>query len=103
MKSTTLFFVVIIGGILLRVGDSLKCYQGTRFITGQKIEETTECSSSLDFCYKIQADASVLTKVKRLGCSTIRCQLARNTCMRTEISGVPVQLCCCSEDLCNKA
>ncbi|MFH4976536.1 hypothetical protein AB6A40_003245 [Gnathostoma spinigerum] len=96
------FSSVILCVCLIGVAEPLKCYQGTRFITGRTIDDTVECSSSHDWCYKIMADASVFTRIQRAGCSTIRCQLARDTCTATWIQGMPLRICCCRTDLCNR-
>uniref|UniRef100_A0A915BQH6 Activin_recp domain-containing protein n=1 Tax=Parascaris univalens TaxID=6257 RepID=A0A915BQH6_PARUN len=101
MVSTRYLLLVLLVSLTIRC-RALKCYSGQKFIRGQKIDETTECSSRFDFCYYFTAEATLINKIKRAGCSTVRCQLARNTCRETTISNIPVKLCCCDTDLCNK-
>uniref|UniRef100_A0A7E4VD84 UPAR/Ly6 domain-containing protein n=1 Tax=Panagrellus redivivus TaxID=6233 RepID=A0A7E4VD84_PANRE len=63
-----------------------------------------ECESETDYCYRFVADLNILSNVKKGGCSTYRCFLNQNKCIKQKIQGYDVDFCCCNKrDFCNTA
>ncbi|KAL3072785.1 hypothetical protein niasHS_017759 [Heterodera schachtii] len=89
--------------LMLSSIDAIRCFTGFKFVRGQKFGgDETECKDDNEFCYNVTAEAGVIFKASKAGCSYYRCLISRNKCINTEISGVPVSFCCCNtEDLCN--
>uniref|UniRef100_A0A914HN33 Activin_recp domain-containing protein n=1 Tax=Globodera rostochiensis TaxID=31243 RepID=A0A914HN33_GLORO len=83
--------------------DAIRCFTGFKIVRGQSFGgEEFECKDDNEYCYNVTAEAGVLIKAAKAGCSYYRCLLSRNKCVNTVISGVPVSFCCCNtEDLCN--
>ncbi|CAE54927.1 Activin_recp domain-containing protein [Caenorhabditis elegans] len=82
---------------------SLECYTGFTYLKAQSVGTSKEtCPSPNDYCYNMTADLTSLNNVKKGGCSSTRCILARNKCMTQSIGGTQIQFCCCNTgDLCN--
>uniref|UniRef100_A0A1I7W8W1 Activin_recp domain-containing protein n=1 Tax=Heterorhabditis bacteriophora TaxID=37862 RepID=A0A1I7W8W1_HETBA len=82
---------------------ALQCYTGFTYLAGQSIGTSKEiCSSSFDYCYNATADLSQLNNIKVAGCSTTRCFLSRNKCIKQTFQGKEIKFCCCNTgDLCN--
>uniref|UniRef100_A0AC35GI57 Activin_recp domain-containing protein n=1 Tax=Panagrolaimus sp. PS1159 TaxID=55785 RepID=A0AC35GI57_9BILA len=93
-----LFFVS-----LFSLGTSLRCYTGFSIIRGQTVGTTIEnCTSPDDYCYRANADINFMSSLKKAGCSTLRCMLNQNKCIKQIIAGSEVEFCCCNQrDLCN--
>ncbi|KAE9412744.1 hypothetical protein Angca_001280, partial [Angiostrongylus cantonensis] len=99
MASLTL--VILLETICFRV--ALECYAGFKYVARRSIgTSTVTCSSPTDYCYNATADISQLNELSMAGCSTTRCFLSRNKCIKQILNGREIKLCCCnSGDLCN--
>ncbi|ULU11994.1 hypothetical protein L3Y34_015385 [Caenorhabditis briggsae] len=82
---------------------SLECYTGFTYLKAQSVGTSKEtCSSPNDYCYNMTADLTSLNNVKKGGCSSTRCIIARNKCVTQSVGGTQLQFCCCNTgDLCN--
>uniref|UniRef100_A0A1I7TTK3 Activin_recp domain-containing protein n=1 Tax=Caenorhabditis tropicalis TaxID=1561998 RepID=A0A1I7TTK3_9PELO len=85
------------------ISFSLECYTGFTYLKAQSVGTSKEtCESSNDYCYNMTADLTSLNNVKKGGCSSTRCIIARNKCVTQSIGGTQIQFCCCNTgDLCN--
>ncbi|CAB3408183.1 unnamed protein product [Caenorhabditis bovis] len=85
------------------VAMTLECYTGYTYLAAQSVGTTKEtCKHATDYCYNMTADISSLSEVKGGGCSSTRCFLARNKCIKQIVAGKQIQFCCCNTgDLCN--
>ncbi|CAG9540317.1 unnamed protein product [Cercopithifilaria johnstoni] len=95
--------LLLVATISVPVMYSLTCYKGFRLFRGQSFgTETEECENERDYCYNMTAEAALVFKTIKAGCSTYRCMLSANTCRSVTFQGIPVNFCCCNEyDLCN--
>uniref|UniRef100_A0A0N5BVY0 Activin_recp domain-containing protein n=1 Tax=Strongyloides papillosus TaxID=174720 RepID=A0A0N5BVY0_STREA len=99
MHSHQYLFLCILLIFLIHTTIPLICYKGMSYTKGSKPEETMECNKG--YCYNVTADAGLLFRGERAGCSSLRCLIARNKCISTEIKNIPVKFCCCDYDRCN--
>ncbi|EFO19898.2 hypothetical protein LOAG_08590 [Loa loa] len=99
-KTLSLLLVIT---VFVPVSYSITCYKGFQIIQGQIFgTETEECENETAYCYNMTAEAALIFKIMKAGCSTYRCMLAANVCRSMTFQGVPVSFCCCNEhDLCN--
>ncbi|CAI5438365.1 unnamed protein product [Caenorhabditis angaria] len=83
--------------------SALECYTGYTYLKSQSVGTSKEtCSSPNDYCYNMTADLTSLNNVKKGGCSSTRCFLARNKCITQSVGGTEIKFCCCNTgNLCN--
>ncbi|VDK50841.1 unnamed protein product [Cylicostephanus goldi] len=76
---------------------------GGRLLSTSAVGESVEECPPSAYCYNMTANVAFFVDAIKAGCSTWRCMLARDTCIRTTFQMIPVSFCCCSHDRCNVA
>ncbi|CAJ0593882.1 unnamed protein product [Cylicocyclus nassatus] len=82
---------------------ALECYTGIKYIKGRSMGTSTKkCERPSDFCYNVSLDLTQFNEITMAGCSTNRCMLSPNKCIRQNLLGHEIVFCCCNTgDLCN--
>ncbi|KAL3124650.1 hypothetical protein niasHT_009237 [Heterodera trifolii] len=69
--SLTLLSVLLL--LMLSSIDAIRCFTGFKFVRGQKFGgDETECKDDNEFCYNVTAEAGVIFKASKAGCSYYR-------------------------------
>ncbi|EYC42046.1 hypothetical protein Y032_0545g3236 [Ancylostoma ceylanicum] len=82
---------------------ALECYTGFQFIKGLSVGTSKKkCEHETDYCYNATADLTLLNEISMAGCSTTKCFLSQNACIKQTVLGRRIKFCCCNTgDLCN--